>query len=181
SRSTSFEVRYSRSRRSALRGRRGVTVRFTMVKGSRAVRGFFIGKALSVAETFRIKALLRRVVLGHHNVARGVTKYWIGTAASFRLDVGPPDHLRPLFLVICDEFSELGRRAGTHHAAKIGKPRPHLGIGERRIDFVVELVDDFGRRVPRREKTKPPACLVARQEIGHGRDIPQSLLARRAG
>src|SRR5262249_7588379 len=126
-----------------------------MVKWSRAVRGFFIGKALSVAETFRIKALLRRVVLGHHNVARGVTKYRIGTAASFRLDVGPPDHLRPLFLVICDEFSELGRRAGTHRAAEIGKPRPHLGIGERRIDFLIELVDDLGPRFLGRVKTYP--------------------------
>ena len=40
SRSTSFGVRYSRSRRLALGGRRGVTVRFTMVEGRRAGCGF---------------------------------------------------------------------------------------------------------------------------------------------
>jgi hypothetical protein len=48
-RSTSFGVRYSRSRRSVLRGRRGVTVRFTMVEGSRGVLGFPVTNAGSDA------------------------------------------------------------------------------------------------------------------------------------
>ena len=61
-RSTSFGVRYSRSRRSAFDGRRGVTVRFTMVEGSRAVRGFFTGNAPYGNGTFRITAILRRVI-----------------------------------------------------------------------------------------------------------------------
>ena len=65
--------------------------------------------------------------------------------ASLCLDVCRPDHLGPLFLVIYDELSEVGGRAGNHRATEIGEPRLHLGIGERRIDFLIELVDDFGR------------------------------------
>src|SRR5262249_37368730 len=45
-RSTSFGVRYSLSRRSTFRGRRGVTVRFMMVEGSRGGLGFPIANAL---------------------------------------------------------------------------------------------------------------------------------------
>src|SRR5262245_19456445 len=89
-----------------------------------------------------------------------VTEYW--AERSLRFNAGCPNHLRPLFLVVYDELSEVGGRAGNHRAANIGKPRLHLGIGERCIDFLVELADDLGRRVPVREKTKPPACLVAR-------------------
>src|SRR5262249_58052586 len=107
-----------------------------------------------------------------------VTKYW--AERSLRFNAGCPNHLRPLFLVIYDELAEVGGRAGNHRAAKIGKPRLHLGIDEGRINFLVELVDDFGRRVPGRGKAKPPACLVARPEICHGTAIRQSLLARRA-
>src|SRR5260370_870916 len=63
-RSTSFGVRYSRSRRSALRGRRGVTVRFTMVEGSGLVLEFFTGNAVYLLMTFRIMSFLRTVWVG---------------------------------------------------------------------------------------------------------------------
>src|SRR5262249_41837522 len=53
-RSTSFGVRYSRSRRSELRGRRGVTVRFTMVEGWDRVLRFFMTNAPDRKKTFRI-------------------------------------------------------------------------------------------------------------------------------
>src|SRR5262245_8623285 len=96
----------------------------------------------------------------------GITEYWIGTAASVRLDVGRPDYLRPLFLIIYDESPEVGRRAWKHRAAKIGEARLHLRIGKRRVDLVVELVDDLRRRVLGRDKTKPPACLLAPQASG---------------
>src|SRR5215471_19251377 len=59
-RSTSFGVRYSRSRRSALRGRRGVTVRFTMVEGSRVALGFSMANAAFREDTVRIKRFLRK-------------------------------------------------------------------------------------------------------------------------
>src|SRR5262249_48498857 len=61
-RSTSFGVRYSRSRRSAFNGRRGLTVRFTMVEGLRRVLGFFTGNAPYGKATFRIMNLLRKDV-----------------------------------------------------------------------------------------------------------------------
>ena len=53
----------------------------------------------------------------------------------------------------------------------VGKPRLHLGIGERRIDFPVELLNDFCWRVFRNTKAAPEACLVARQEVAQGRGI----------
>src|SRR5262249_61865197 len=59
----------------------------------------------------------------------GVTEYWIGTAVSVRLDVGRPDHLGPLFGVICDELAEIGGRADKRRASKVGKPRLPLWIG----------------------------------------------------
>src|SRR5215472_15364583 len=79
-RSTSFGVRYSRSRRSALRGRRGVTVRFTMVEGLRVALGFFMGNAPYGKETFRITHFLRRVVNFKHGDARWWTARGTGRA-----------------------------------------------------------------------------------------------------
>jgi hypothetical protein len=49
--------------------------------------------------------------------------------------------------------------------AQVGEPRFHLRVGERRIDFHVELLDDPGRRVLGRAETGPEARLVARQEL----------------
>src|SRR5215831_13336702 len=65
--------------------------------------------------TFRITHFLRRVVnfspgpSRRNFVARGVTEYWIGTAASFRLDVGGPDHLGPLLGGVHRPLPKLGR------------------------------------------------------------------------
>src|SRR5260370_69534 len=61
-RSTSFGGKYSRSRSSAFRGRRGVTVRFTMVEGSRVALGFFMANAAFREETVRIIHFLRKDV-----------------------------------------------------------------------------------------------------------------------
>jgi hypothetical protein len=48
---------------------------------------------------------------------------------SLRLDVGRPDHLRPLLGFIRDHFSEISRRHRCRHAAKLAETRFHLGIG----------------------------------------------------
>jgi hypothetical protein len=40
--------------------------------------------------------------------------------------------------------SKVGGRAGDHRAAHVGKPRHDLGIGESRVYFLIELVDDLG-------------------------------------
>src|SRR5262249_1811622 len=45
-----------------------------------------------------------------------VTEYWIGTAASFRLDVGSPDYLAPLLGFFGDQFPKLGGREREHVA-----------------------------------------------------------------
>src|SRR5262249_54274579 len=60
--------------------------------------------------------------------------------ALFRLDVGRPDHLAPLFGLVGDEFAEVGGRARERLAPQVGKPRLHLWIGEARVDLRVELV-----------------------------------------
>src|SRR5262245_3952645 len=76
SRSTSFGVRYSRSRRSALRRRRGVTVRFTMVEARRAGLGFpminvaFRGDTVRVIDTPDVASEQRRVALSHISAPR---------------------------------------------------------------------------------------------------------------
>ena len=44
---------------------------------------------------------------------------------------------------------------GKHRAAEFGKPRLDLGIGEGRVDLLVELVDDFGGRVLGRADAEP--------------------------
>ena len=44
-------------------------------------------------------------------------------------------------------LSELARRAREHGGAPFFEARLHFGIGECRVDLLVELVDDLGRRV----------------------------------
>src|SRR6516165_6565659 len=83
--------------------------------------------------------------------------------SSLRLDVGRPDHLGPLVGLLGDEPAEVGGRTRKHSATKVGKARLHLGIVERRVDLLVELVDDLGGRVLGRANAEPCTCLVARQ------------------
>jgi hypothetical protein len=52
-------------------------------------------------------------------------------------------HLGPLLGFICDEFTEVGGRARKRREAQFRKPRRYLGVGERGIDLLVELVDDL--------------------------------------
>src|SRR5258705_6597235 len=67
-------------------------------------------------------------------------------SSSLWSDVGRSDHLAPLLDFLRDELSEIGGRAAEHRAVQVGKPRLHLGVGEARIDLLVELVDDLGGR-----------------------------------
>src|SRR5262249_31309226 len=100
---------------------------------------------------------------------------------SVRLDAGELDHLAPLLRFVGYELSKVGRRAWKRGGAQVGKPHLHLGIGKARIDLVVELVNNLGRRVFRRADAGPEARLVAWQELTHGRDVRQCLRARRGG
>src|SRR6266513_1275159 len=66
---------------------------------------------------------------------------------SIYLDVRRADDLGPFLRGLGEELGVVGRRSGERRAAQIGEPLLHLGIAENRIDLVVELVDDLGRRV----------------------------------
>src|SRR5262245_26275346 len=88
----------------------------------------------------------------------------VGFPQSLCLDVGRPDHLAPLLGLLGNVFAEVGGRAWKHSATKVGKARLHLGIVESRVDLLVELVDDFGRRGLRCAEAVPNTPLVARQE-----------------
>ena len=61
-------------------------------------------------------------------------------------DVRSADYVGPLFGFFGNELAEVGGRASKHHSAKLGEPRLHNGVGEGRIDLIVEVVDDFGGR-----------------------------------
>src|SRR5262245_6901159 len=59
-----------------------------------------------------------------------------------RLDAGEPDHLGPFLGLGGDERGEVGGRAGERRAAQFGETRLDPGVGEPRIDLLVEPVDD---------------------------------------
>src|SRR5262249_29221001 len=59
---------------------------------------------------------------------------------SLRLDASELDHLAPLLGFVDDQFTELGRRSRQRRAAEVGEAHPHLVVGERRVDLLVELV-----------------------------------------
>src|SRR5262245_35442337 len=75
-----------------------------------------------------------------------VTEYRPIEATSLRLDIGGPDHLAPLFGFLSDQLAEVSGRTRKHRAAEVSEPRFHVGIGESRIDLLVECVDDLGGR-----------------------------------
>src|SRR5215813_2358867 len=107
-------------------------------------------------------------------VQRDVMEY----RRSFRLDVGRPDHPRPLLGLVGDELAKVGRRARKHRRAQIGNPRLQLGISEPCIDLAIELINDLGRCVFGRTEANPLARLETRHEIAHSGDIRQYLRAR---
>src|SRR5712675_2440434 len=99
-------------------------------------------------------------------------------SALLRLDAGGADHPAPFFGFLRDQLAELGGRARERLAADGGKPRLHSGVGDRRIDFLVELVDDFNRRVAGRADAIPLACFITRHEIRHRLELRQHFRAR---
>src|SRR5262249_58131996 len=86
--------------------------------------------------------------------------------------------LPPLLGFFRDALSIFGRREGEHRAPKVGEARLHLGVGESGVDFSVEFVNDFGRRVPRRADAAPGTGLKTRHKLTHCRDVGEFLQAR---
>src|SRR5262249_56065379 len=102
-------------------------------------------------------------------------------AWSFRLDVGPPDHLCPLRRVVRDELLEIGGRAAKHCASLLDKPGLDNGIGDSGVDLPVELLNHLAGRAPRRANSIPCTRLIARYEIAHSWDVRQCFQADRRG
>src|SRR5262249_34740354 len=100
---------------------------------------------------------------------------------SLRLDIGGLDHFAPLLGLVSDELSGVGRKAWKCSATQFGEARLHIGVCEGRVDLVVELVDDFSRRVLGRADAKPNARLVPWHKFVYGRDVRQCVRARRGG
>src|SRR5262245_53056795 len=100
-------------------------------------------------------------------------------SASVRLDVEGSDHLAPLFGFGGNELCKVAGRDDKRRASKVGKPCLHLGIGEARVDLLVELVDDLGRRGLRCADAIPCARLVAWHELSHSWDARQRVRAHR--
>src|ERR1044071_5599718 len=65
----------------------------------------------------------------------------IGGRLSAGFDVARPDHLSPLLGLFDDELAEVGWRAGKRGGAQVAQAAPQLGIGEARVDCIVELAD----------------------------------------
>jgi hypothetical protein len=96
---------------------------------------------------------------------------WNASLGLLRLDVGGPDHLGPLLGFVGDELAEVGRRTLKDRYAQGGKSRLDLGISEGGIDFLVELVDDLGRRALGNADTMPAAGLVVRHKFAQGWNV----------
>src|SRR5262249_58291273 len=82
-------------------------------------------------------------------------EYLARAASLVCFDVGRLDDLAPLLNFVGDELAVIG---GCHRhcvGAQIGKPCLYFWIGEARIDFLVELVDDFGGRISLRAAAQP--------------------------
>src|SRR5262245_66224208 len=74
-----------------------------------------------------------------------------------RLDVGRSDHLAPLLDLFGDELGEVGGRARKRSATQIGKPRLRFGVGEGRVELLIELIYELRRRILGRTKATPRA------------------------
>src|SRR5262245_32135150 len=103
------------------------------------------------------------------------------STASIRLSPRELDHLGPLLGFLSDQPAEVSGRTRKHRATEVSEPRFHVGIGESRINLIVELIDDFDGRVFWRADPNPAGRLVAWHELGHGRDAGQRVRARRGG
>src|SRR6478752_5922439 len=106
-------------------------------------------------------------------------EYWNWVTAAVCLDIGGPDHIGPFLGFFGDQLAELDRRSRQRRAAEVSETGLHLGVVESRVDLLVELVDDLGRRGLRYAEAEPEARFVARQELTHGRDVRQRLRPRR--
>src|SRR5262245_3046501 len=110
---------------------------------------------------------------------RDLWNFWRSIPGSVRLRAGELDRLTPLLSFLGKALSILCRREGKHHAPKITNACLDPRISQDRIDLPVELVDDVGRRIPRRTDAGPCARLETGHEVSDCRDIRKRFQARR--
>src|SRR5436309_13682062 len=107
---------------------------------------------------------------------RGARRYCLQAEQmwpSLRLRTRELDHLGPLLRFLNDDLAKILRSSVDQHPAHIVKACPDIGVGNCRIDLLVELVDDFGRRTFGSADPEPGACLIARHEVSHDRNSGQ--------
>ena len=66
---------------------------------------------------------------------------------ALKFDIRRPDHLAPFFVFSREEFSELGGRTCKDGFTPIGNGLLDFGVGEARVDRIVEHVDDRHGRI----------------------------------
>src|SRR5689334_1861191 len=71
----------------------------------------------------------------------------------------------PAFGLVSDELGKVCRGSAGRGAAQVRHALLDRGIGNRRVDLLVEERNDFGGRALRRTQPTPTADLVARQEL----------------
>src|SRR5262249_28867169 len=99
----------------------------------------------------------------------------LAPAALLRLDVRRPYHLAPFLGFVGDKLAEFGGCHRQRLSVQIGETRPQLGFDNGRIGFLVEPLDDFRGRFPRRADTVPRDRLVPRQKFAYGWNIWQRI------
>src|SRR5215510_10553116 len=108
-------------------------------------------------------------------------EYPSSEAASLRLYAAEFDHLGPLFGFVGDQLGEVSGRARKRRAAELSETGLHLGVVESRVDLLVELLDDLGRRGLRCADAEPTGRLVTRYKFPDTRNIGQRLRTSRGG
>src|SRR5262245_64843589 len=98
-------------------------------------------------------------------------EYPASEVASLRLDAAEFDHLGPLFGFVGDKLGEVSGRARKRRAAELSEMCLHLRIVESRVDLLIELVDDLGRRGLGGADAEPETRFVARHKLTDSRHV----------
>jgi hypothetical protein len=77
----------------------------------------------------------------------GVSGSQCAVASSISLDGGEFDYFGPFLCFVCNEFTEVAGRACKRLSAKISKEGFHSRVGKAGINFLVEPINDCGRRI----------------------------------
>src|SRR5215471_15467041 len=92
---------------------------------------------------------------------------WCGrnTCGSLRFESGDVDHFGPLLGLHGNELAERGGRSGKRDGSQVGEVRLDFGISERRVDLLVQALQDVNRSRGGRDDPIPTARLIAREKF----------------